>query len=166
MNYDVTYLLVGVTKVNFMWCVFHNAQWYWSDNLCKLVTDQWRASLGVRDSESCWFTKHELILVEETNRFLHTFLGKTGWSSTSDRNFMSFREWSAAKRHNNFYHERKITQAFPTTVNFMWCVFHNAQWYWSDILCKLVNDQWRASLGVCDSESCWFTEEIGTYMRC
>ena len=32
------------------------------------------------------------------NRFLHTFLGKTGWSSTSDRNFMSFREWSTAKR--------------------------------------------------------------------
>ena len=31
---------------------------------------------------------------------------------------MSFREWSAAKRakrHNNFYHERKITRAFPTT---------------------------------------------------
>jgi hypothetical protein len=50
-------LLVGVTKVNFMWCVFHNAQRYWSDNLCKLVTDQWRASLGVRDSESCWFTE-------------------------------------------------------------------------------------------------------------
>jgi hypothetical protein len=23
-----------------------------------------------------------------------------------------------------------------------------------------------ASLGVHDSESCWFTEEIGTYMRC
>ena len=22
------------------------------------------------------------------------------------------------------------------------------------------------SLGVCDSESCWFMEEIGTYMRC
>ena len=50
-------LLVGVTKVNFMWCVFHNTQWYWSDNLCKLVTDQWRGSLGVRDSESCWFTE-------------------------------------------------------------------------------------------------------------
>ena len=52
------------------------------------------------------------------NRFLHTFLGKTGWSSTSDRNVMSFREWSAAKRakrHTNFYHERKITRAFPTT---------------------------------------------------
>ena len=49
------------------------------------------------------------------NRFLHTFLGKTGWSSTSNRNFMSFREWSAAKRHTNFYHERKITRAFPTT---------------------------------------------------
>jgi hypothetical protein len=32
--------------------------------------------------------------------------------------------------------------------------------------CKLVTDQWRASLGVRDSESCWFTEEIGTYMRC
>ena len=25
---------------------------------------------------------------------------------------------------------------------------------------------WRGSLGVRDSESCWFTEEIGTYMRC
>ena len=52
------------------------------------------------------------------NRFLHTFLGKTGWSSTSDRNFMSFREWSAAKwakRNKNFYHEWKITRAFPTT---------------------------------------------------
>jgi hypothetical protein len=48
----------------------------------------------------------------------------------------------------------------------MWCVFHNAQRYWSDNLCKLVTDQWRASLGVHDSESCWFTEEIGTYMRC
>jgi hypothetical protein len=31
---------------------------------------------------------------------------------------------------------------------------------------QLVTDQWRASLGVRDSESCWFTEEIGTYMRC
>jgi hypothetical protein len=30
----------------------------------------------------------------------------------------------------------------------------------------IVSDQWRASLGVRDSESCWFTEEIGTYMRC
>jgi hypothetical protein len=52
------------------------------------------------------------------NRFLHTFLGKTGWSSTSDRNFISFREWSAAKqakRHTNFYHSWKITRAFPTT---------------------------------------------------
>jgi hypothetical protein len=48
----------------------------------------------------------------------------------------------------------------------MWCVFHNAQWYWSDNVCKLVTDQWRASLGVRDNESCWFTEEIGTYMRC
>jgi hypothetical protein len=47
----------GVTKFNFMWCVFHNAQWYWSDNLCKLVTDQWQGSLGVHDSESCWFTE-------------------------------------------------------------------------------------------------------------
>jgi hypothetical protein len=33
-------------------------------------------------------------------------------------------------------------------------------------LCKLVTDQWRGSLGVRDSESCWFTKEIGTYMRC
>jgi hypothetical protein len=48
----------------------------------------------------------------------------------------------------------------------LWCVFHNAQWYWSDNLCKLVTDQWRGSLGVSDSEICWFTEEIGTYMHC
>ena len=31
---------------------------------------------------------------------------------------------------------------------------------------QLVTDQWRCSLGVYDGESCWFTEEIGTYMRC
>ena len=34
--------------------------------------------------------------------------------------------------------------------------------YSSDNLFKLVTDQWRESLGVCDSESCWLTEEIGT----
>jgi hypothetical protein len=38
--------------------------------------------------------------------------------------------------------------------------------YSLDNLCKLITDQWRESLGVLDSESCWFTEEIGTYMRC
>jgi hypothetical protein len=31
---------------------------------------------------------------------------------------------------------------------------------------QIFTDQWRASLGVRDSESCWFTVEIGTYMRC
>ena len=30
----------------------------------------------------------------------------------------------------------------------------------------IVTDQWRGSLEVCDSESCWFMEEIGTYMHC
>jgi hypothetical protein len=48
-----------------------------------------------------------------SNRFLHTFLGKTGGSFTSYRNFISFREWSAAKRakrNKNFYHEWKITR--------------------------------------------------------
>ena len=52
------------------------------------------------------------------NRFLHTLLGKTGWYSTSNGNFMSFREWSAAKRtkrNTNLYHEWKITRAFSTT---------------------------------------------------
>jgi hypothetical protein len=39
-------------------------------------------------------------------------------------------------------------------------------WWWCFVICKLVTDQWRASLGVRNSESCWFTEEIGTYMRC
>jgi hypothetical protein len=104
-----------------------------------------------------------LLLGVEINRFLHTFLGKTRWSSTSDRNCMSFRKWSAAKRvkrHNNFLHVLSLLVGV-TKVNFMWCVFHNAQWNWSDNVCKLVTDQWRASLGVRDSESCWFTEEIG-----
>ena len=59
-----------------------------------------------------------------------------------------------------------VYQSVSQKVNFMWCVFHNAQWYWSDNLCKLVTDQLRGSLGVRDSESCWFMEEIGTYMRC
>jgi hypothetical protein len=62
--------------------------------------------------------KYNLLLSVKTNRFLHTFLGKTRWSSTSDRNCMSFREWSVAKRakrNKNFYHEWKITRAFPTT---------------------------------------------------
>ena len=35
-----------------------------------------------------------------------------------------------------------------------------------DLIMYAVTDQWRASVGVRDSESCWFTEEIGTYMRC
>jgi hypothetical protein len=58
------------------------------------------------------------IEVLKYNRILHTFLGKTGWSPMSDRTFMSFREWSAAqraKRNKNFFHEWKITRAFPTT---------------------------------------------------
>ena len=68
-------LSIGVTKVNFMWCVLHYAQWYWSDNLCKLVTDQWRGSLGVRDSESCWFTE-EIVLtcvVEKARVIFHSW---------------------------------------------------------------------------------------------
>ena len=87
-------LLVGVTKVNFMWCVFRNAQWYWSDNLCKLVTDQWRGSRGVRDSESCWFT-------EEIGTCMRC------WESPGDLplviemfvSFRSFRCAPLAKRH-------------------------------------------------------------------
>jgi hypothetical protein len=87
-------LLVDVTKVNFMWCVFHNAQWYWSDNLCKLVTDQWRESLGVRDSESCWHTK-------EIGTYIRC------WESPGDLprvieicvSFRSFRCAPLAKRH-------------------------------------------------------------------
>ena len=59
--------------------------------LDKLITYIWRLPV--------WIAKN--------SRFLHTFLGKTGWSSTSDRNFIL--------RHSNFYHERKITRAFPTT---------------------------------------------------
>ena len=89
--------IIRSTKVNFMWCVFHNAQWYWSDNLCKLVTDEWRGSLGVRNSESCWFT-------EEIGTYMRC------WESPSDlplviEIFVSF----------NFYHSWKITRSFPRT---------------------------------------------------
>ena len=86
-------LLVGVTKVNFMWCVFHNVQWYWSDNLCKLVTDQWQASLGVRDSESCWFT-------EEIGTYMRCW--ETGDLPLVIEIFVSFRSFRCAplvKRH-------------------------------------------------------------------
>jgi hypothetical protein len=37
-------------------------------------------------------------LNEQSNRFFHTLIWKTGGSSTSDRNFMFFHEWSAAQR--------------------------------------------------------------------
>jgi hypothetical protein len=65
-----------------------------SDNLCKLVTDQWQGSLGVRDSESCWFT-------EEIGTYMRR------WESAGDlpqviEIFVSFREW-------------KITRSFPRT---------------------------------------------------
>jgi hypothetical protein len=66
----------------------------------------------------------------------------------------------------HFMSFRDLVYQSVSQVNFMWCVFHNVQWYWSDNLCKLVTDQWRGSLGGRDSEICWFTEEIGTYMRC
>jgi hypothetical protein len=95
INRKLLSLSIGVTKVNFMWYVFHNAQWYWSDNLCKLVTDQWRGSLGVRDSESCWFT-------EEIGTYMRC------WESPGDLplvieicvSFRSFRCAPLAKRHN------------------------------------------------------------------
>jgi hypothetical protein len=119
-----------------MWCVFHNARWYWSDNLCKLVTDQWRGSLGVRDSESCWFTKKidtymhcwetdimflKRALKYKWNRLIGSYI--RSWERPGDLPrvieilCLFFREWSAAKRakrNKNFYHEWKITQAFPT----------------------------------------------------
>ena len=34
----------------------------------------------------------------KNNRFFHTLIWKTGGSSTSDINFMSFHEWSEAER--------------------------------------------------------------------
>ena len=41
------------------------------------------------------------------NRFFDTLIWKTSGSSTSDRNFMSFHEWSAAKRVER--HKKHIT---------------------------------------------------------
>ena len=103
-----TYLRYGFSRLIFMYETWARQAWC-SDDASML-------SYYILESYACIIdgTNNYMYI----NRFLHTFLGKTGWSSTSDRNFMSFREWSAAKRakrHNNFYHERKITRAFPTT---------------------------------------------------
>jgi hypothetical protein len=56
-----------------------------------------------------------------------------------------------------------IFELFSLIFHWKYSIFlHETPHTW----CKLVTDQWRGSLGVSDSESCWFTEEIGTYMRC
>ena len=101
-----------------MWCVFHNAQWYWSDNLCKLATDQWRGSLGVRDSESCWF-------MEEIGTYMRC------WESPGDlprviEIFVSFHSFRCAPlaQTYNFYHSWKIIRSFPRTyVRTYYCFF-------------------------------------------
>ena len=56
-----------------------------------------------------WAGRHKICRERETkinnNRFFHTLIWKTDGSSTSDRNFMSFHEWSTAERverHNKF----------------------------------------------------------------
>lgn len=63
----------------------------------------------------------------QTNRFLHIFLGMICLSCMSNRNCISFPEWSAAKQpkwHNNFYHMWKTSQAFlephESTYNNSW----------------------------------------------
>jgi hypothetical protein len=48
------------------------------------------------------FSPHGLILINlpfenKINRFFHKLIRKAGGSSTSDRNVMSFHEWSAAE---------------------------------------------------------------------
>jgi hypothetical protein len=53
-----------------------------------------------------------------------------------------------------------LCDVYFITLNFMiliWCFMP---------ISYCSTDQWRRSLGVRDSESCWFTEERGTYMRC
>jgi hypothetical protein len=52
------------------------------------------------------------------------------------------------RKDNNFYHEWKITRAFPTT--------HVSTYFFRKPI--------TFTLPIC--ESYWFTEEIGTYMRC
>ena len=49
------------------------------------------------------------------NIFFHTLKWKTGGSSTSDRNSMSFHEWNEWKDINNFYHEWKIRRCSIST---------------------------------------------------
>ena len=49
---------------------------------------------------------------KKINRFFHMLIWKTGGSSTSDRNFMSFHEW---KDITHFYHEWKIRRCSIST---------------------------------------------------
>ena len=97
ISWKLISLSIGVTKVNFVWCVFHSAQWYWSDNLCKLVTDQWQGYLGVRDRESCWLT-------EEIGTYMRC------WENPGD-----LPPVISILSSQNFYHSWKITRSFPRT---------------------------------------------------
>ena len=79
-----------------------------TDNLCKLVTDQWRGSLGVRDS--CWFT-------EEIGTYMRR------WESPGDlprviEIFVSFREWKIPRSFPRTY--VRTYYSCPVLENFIW----------------------------------------------
>ena len=49
----------------------------------------WKAKNADNNNDSDDHTLMTIInFSKKSNRFLHTFLGKTGWSATSDRNFV------------------------------------------------------------------------------
>ena len=48
--------------------------------------------------ECCVSEKYKTTSTYKTNRLFHTLIWKTGGSSTSDRDVMSFHEWSAVER--------------------------------------------------------------------
>jgi hypothetical protein len=54
-----------------MSCVFHNAQWYWSDNLCKLVTDHTNILLKVQyfPSWDIWCDTYVDVIEEWRRRY-------------------------------------------------------------------------------------------------
>ena len=81
-----------------------------SDNLCKLVTDQWQGSLGVRDSESCWFT-------EEIGTYMRR-CESPGDLPRVIEIFVSFREWKITRSFPRTY--ARIYYSCPVLENFIW----------------------------------------------
>ena len=75
-----------------------------------------KVALSLHKGTTISFSWVRRLFCQRNKRLLHTFLEKTGWSSTGDTNFMSFREWNERKDSKiSITSGIKITRAFPIT---------------------------------------------------